>query len=159
MPQSAFHSLFLILALFLTFIWINTETLANYSLQLTAGLVIFLIISNKVFQNESFKLVESLVSTISVVLITSATGGLSSPFFFLNYFLLFELSLLLEPFASVSLSLGLITLYLFSNQAGPAATHLIILLSLLFMTPLAFFIGQIYERFKTYRKETLQAHV
>jgi len=151
--DSARHSLFLLFSLSLVFFWINNKNLANFSLQLTAGLVIFLVITHKIFEVKSFLLTESLVSTICVALITTATGGLSSPFFFLNHFLLFELSLLLAPSISIVLTLSLMIFYLFSNQVGPSFNNLVILLSFLFITPMAFLTGKIYQKVKNQRKE------
>ena len=143
--DSVKHSLFIILALALALIWINNPYLADYSLQLTAALVIFLVISHRIFTASPFILTEAIVSTISVVLIVSATGGFSSPFFFLNYFLLFELSLLLEEQISVSLTLALMVFYLYSHQLGPSINNLAILISFLFMTPMAYLTGKIYQ--------------
>ena len=147
------HTLFLLTALFLTFLWVDNHELANYSLQLTAALVIFLVFANKIFRIPSFLLTESTISVISVALITSATGGLSSPFFFLNHFLLFELSLLLEPQISITLTLSLMIFYLFAGQVGPNINNFIILLSFIFITPLAYLTGKIYQKVKKEKKE------
>lgn len=143
--SSLSHSVFLLISLFLTLIFLSRKELADYSLQLTAFLIVFLVISHKIFTLSSFLMVESVVSTISIVLVTSATGGLSSPFFFLNHFLLFELSLLLEPEVPVILTLGLMVFYLFSYQVGNTFNNLIYLSSFIFMTPLAFLVGNAYR--------------
>src|SRR3990172_8278595 len=91
------HLTILMLAVFIPHLWVTDTTLANFSLQLTAVLILVLIVSRHLHRPSQFRVVESVVSTICVLLITTATGGISSPFFFLNHFLLFELSLLLEP--------------------------------------------------------------
>src|SRR3989344_7598863 len=135
--NTAVHSLVLLLAMILAFFFVSNPHLSDYSLQLTAVLVIFLILSHKIFQNPFFLLTESTVSTICVLLITSSTGGLTSPFFFLNHFLLFELSLLLEPSIVITLTLSLMTLYIFSHRVAPSFHDLTLLLSFLFMTPIA----------------------
>jgi len=145
------HSLILLAALFLTLLWVNNPLLADYSLQLTAALVIFMVLSHKIFKT-SFILTESIISAISVVLIVSATGGFSSPFFFLNYFLLFELSLLLEQEITVSATLALMVFYLYSHQLGSNMNNLVILISFIFMTPLAYLTGNIYQRLKFQKK-------
>lgn len=147
--SSLSHSVFLLISLFLTLIFLSRKELADYSLQLTAFLIVFLVISHKIFTLSSFLMVESIISTISIVLVTSTTGGLSSPFFFLNHFLLFELSLLLEPEVPVILTLGLMVFYLFSFQVGSSFNNLIYLSSFIFMTPLAFFAGNAYKVLKT----------
>ena len=146
--NTAVHSLVLLLAMILAFFFVSNPHLSDYSLQLTAVLVIFLILSHKIFQNPFFLLTESTVSTICVLLITSSTGGLTSPFFFLNHFLLFELSLLLEPSISLVLTLGLMSFYLYTNQVGSSIHNFTVLLSFVFMTPLAYLVGRIYQRVK-----------
>ncbi|OGG03727.1 hypothetical protein A2W14_05040 [Candidatus Gottesmanbacteria bacterium RBG_16_37_8] len=147
------HSLILLTALFLTFLWVENPFLVDFSLQLTAALIIFLVLAHKIFKIRSFLLTESTVSVISVALITSATGGLTSPFFFLNLFLLFELSLLLEPSIAIILTLSLMVFYLFTNQVGPSLYNLTAFLSFLFMTPLAYLVGNIYRKVINQRKE------
>ena len=139
------HSIILLISLLLAFVWLTNPNLADYSLQLTAFLVVFLVFSRKVFGTSSFLILESVISTLAIVLLTASTGGLSSPFFFLNYFLLFELSLLLEPNISVILTLGLMVFYLFSYQVGGSLYNLVYLFSFIFMTPLAFITGNAYR--------------
>jgi hypothetical protein len=98
-------------------------------------------------------MVESVVSTIAVILITTATGGISSPFFFLNHFLLIELSLLLEPQVPIILSLGLIIFYLYSRQTDQSPMAFIALLSFPIMTPLAYYFGKIYRKEENQKRE------
>jgi len=143
----------LVIALLLTYFWINHAILSNFSLQLTAFLIIFLILAHRLLKTQNFLLTESVISGISVVLITASTGGLASPFFFLNHFLLFELSLLLEPSIVITLTLSLMTLYIFSHRVAPSFHDLTLLLSFLFMTPIAYFTGNIYNRIKNQKKE------
>ena len=76
-----FHTVFLLAAIILTFFWVTDETLTLYSLQLTGILLLFLIISHRLMDAASFKLVESVVATIAVLLVVNATGGVNSPFF------------------------------------------------------------------------------
>ncbi|OGF98763.1 hypothetical protein A2153_01490 [Candidatus Gottesmanbacteria bacterium RBG_16_38_7b] len=149
------HSLILLSALFLTLLWVNNPDLSNYSLQLSAGLIIFLVLAHKLFKTDSFLLTESTISVICVTLITSATAGLTSPLFFLNHFLLFELSLLLEPSIAVILTFGLMVFYLYTNQVGSSPYNLAILLSLLVMTPLALLLGKVYQKVKNQIISTL----
>lgn len=141
----ALHLAILTIAVVLTFLWVTDSLLANYTLQLTAVLVLALIASRHLHRPSRFRLVESIVSTICVLLVTTTTGGTSSPLFFLNHFLLFELSLILEPAIPMFLSLALITFYLFSHQVGEGSS-LLPLLSFPFMTPLAYYFGLIYNK-------------
>jgi len=150
----AVHLTILTIAVFITFLWMSDEILAHYSLQLTALLILALIFSHRLHRPSQFRLVESVVSTIAVLLLTSATGGIASPLFFLNHFLLFELSLLLEPIIPIFLSFMLITYYLFAHQVG-AGSSLIPLLAFPFLTPLAYFFGKVYQKSKNQHKELL----
>ena len=151
--QPVWHSLLLLFAIFLTFLWVNDEILANYSLQLTAFLLLAVLLIRHLHRSSAYKLAESTVSTISVLLITSATGGLSSPLFFLNHLLLFELSFLLEPSIPITLSIGLMVFYLYSHQVGGSPTQLLILFSFPVMTPLAYFFGKLYLKEENQKKE------
>lgn len=81
-----------------------------------------------------------LVSFIINFIIFS-TGGLSSPVFFLVYFLLFALAFQNPPTTTLSYSLVLIILL---GQSLNSALSLIPLISLLFITPLAYFVGLQY---------------
>jgi len=138
------HIVTLLTATLLTYFWVTDETLVDYSLQLTGILLLTLILSHRLLKTSSFKLVESVVTTVSVLLVTSSSGGLSSPLFFLNLLLLFELSLLLEPIIPVVLSLGFIFFYFYSHQLGNSPFLLVTLFSFPLMTPLAYFFGKIY---------------
>lgn len=152
MKNSSLFSIFIISSVLLTFFWINTDYLANFSLQLTAFLVIAFVIIRHLHDNTSLRLSETVVSTICVLLITHASGGLKSPFFFLNYFLLFELSFILLPSTAIVLSLSLILFYFYSF-AITSTLDLFIISSFIFMTPLAFISGKMYQKTKTQKKE------
>lgn len=146
------HLTILTLAVFITHLWVTDTILANYSLQLTAVLILVLMVSRHLHKPSQFRVVESVVSTICVLLITTSTGGITSPLFFLNHFLIFELSLLLEPLIPIFLSLVLITIYLFAHQVGEN-NSLLPLLSFPFLTPLAYFFGKTYLKSKNQSKE------
>ncbi len=145
LKKSVQHSLILFLAIVVIFLWQENANLNYYSLQLSALLLITLIITHHILKPKSFKLVESTVSTMAVLLIISSTGGLNSPLFFLNFLLLFELSLLLEPIIPLFLSGILLVFYM---MLTPNSQNFLVLLELLafpLMTPLAIFTGQIYQ--------------
>lgn len=147
------HIWTLTLSIVFAFCWISNDILSLYSLQLTAILLLALIFLRKRVLPNTFSLVESTVSTVSVLLVTSATGGLNSPLFFLNLFLLFELSLLLEPVIPLFLSALLGIFYVFTHQAGQPPYTLFALLSFPTMTPLAYFFGRIYQKVKNQKKQ------
>jgi hypothetical protein len=85
-------------------------------------------------------------------MITSSTGGATSPFFFLNDFLLFELSILLEPVIPLVLSAGLAVFYIYTHGSELPFVSLVPLASLPLMTPLAYYTGLIYQKMKNQKK-------
>ncbi len=76
-----------------------------------------------------------------ICLIVFDSHGLNSPFFFLVYFLLFTIAFQNPPTTTLSYSL---TLILLLSQSLNSPQSLIPLASLLFVTPLAWFIGKQY---------------
>lgn len=151
--KSAIHSIVLLLVTFFTFIWASNEILFKLSLQLTAILLILLIIGHHILKTQYFKLLESIISTTAVLLVTAATGGVSSPLFFLNYFLLFELSFILEPVIPLILSVGLVTFYFFLSNPADTPLLFAMILAFPFMTPLAFLFGEVYHKEENQKKE------
>lgn len=151
--KPALHSIILLAAVVITFFWITNEILSNFSLQLTAILLLTLIFTHHLLKPASFKLVESTVSTMAVILVVSSTGHLSSPLFFLNYFLLFELSLLLEPVIPLILSATLLIFYFLTGDIGGSPLRFLELAAFPFMTPLAYFSGRIYQKEENQKKE------
>lgn len=137
----------------ITFLWVTTPPLSNYSLQLTAILIIFLFFGKRMVNTEVFKIIEGVATIIATLLVISSTGGISSPLFFLNYFLLFALSLLLEPVIPIALSVMFIFYYLLTNEIGTSPFQLLELLAFPFMTPLAYFTGKIYQKEENQKKE------
>jgi len=82
-----------------------------------------------------------------ITLIVFSTHGLNSSFFFLIYFLLFTIAFQNPPTTTLSYSLILILLL---SQSLDSTQSLIPLSSLLFITPLSWFIGRQYlEKIKT----------
>ena len=153
MKKPAVYAIILFVAIILTIFWVNIESLNYYSLQLTAFLLLTLIISHHLLKPTSFHLVESTVSTVAVLLVVSATGGIASPLFFLNYFLLFELSLILEPVIPLILSFGLVFFYFQTGKVGGSLILWLGFLAFPFMTPLAYYFGQIYQKEENQKKE------
>lgn len=154
MNRKAFvHSVILVAATGLAFLWVSDEGLSYYSLQVSGVLLLTLIVTHRLLKPATFHLVESTVSTIAVLLVTAATGGVSSPLFFLNYLLLFELSLLLEPIIPVVLATALMFFYFYSQEIGKSATLLLELLAFPLMTPLAYILGQLYQKVINQKKE------
>ena len=136
------HALILVFAVVLTFIFPKTN-LAGYDLQITAGLFIILYLTKRfiVSKNTYSRLIESVIFTLVIMGIVNSTGGLTSPFFFLVYFLLFSLSLILEPVVSITTTVTLIIFFLLNLPSNQDFKTLMPIISLAFITPFALFMG------------------
>lgn len=144
MNKEIIHSIVLIFAIVLTFIFPKTH-LAQYDLQFSAILFIIFFIAKKYLpKSEKSRLLESVIFTLVILTIVNTTGGLTSPFFFLIYFLLFSLSLLLEPIISITTSFTLIIFYLLTLPENQSLKNLFPIFSLAFITPFSLFLGQQY---------------
>ncbi|MFA5750051.1 MAG: hypothetical protein WC895_02430 [Candidatus Shapirobacteria bacterium] len=132
--------LFLIVS-FIAYLF-SISSLSSFTPQLIALLSIFFIIFSLFKKHISVHLIAFIVS-----LIIFDSNGLNSPFFFLIYFLLFTIAFQNPPTTTLTYSLGLILLL---SQSLNSLDSLIPLISLLFITPLAWFIGKQYlDKIKT----------
>ncbi len=141
MKKEVVHSLILILAIAFAFVFPKTA-LAQYELQLSALLFATLFIIRKF--TKTGRLSESVIFTLIVFTIVNTTGGVSSPFFFLIYFLLFALALILEPIISLVTTFACIIFFILNIQEVQGVKDLIPIFSLAFLTPFALFMGQEY---------------
>lgn len=119
---------------FLTKFSLHTETLFILT---TLFIAVFLL--RRFRRGEYF--LEAILITCAVLLLVNSTGGLASPFFSLEYFLIFALSLLLDPFIGLSASIMLVVFYLLLYQPEPSATRLFPLFSLMLLSPFAMFLS------------------
>lgn len=143
MSKEIIHALVLIFTVVLTFIFPKTN-LAQYDLQISAGLFIFLYLTKNFIlsKNTYSRLIESVIFTLIIMGIVNSTGGLSSPFFFLIHFLLFSLSIILEPIISITTTITLIIFFLLNLPMNQDFKTLMPIISLAFITPFAMFLGQ-----------------
>lgn len=143
MPKSLLvHTLFLLSAIALTWLWTSNPQLSLYSLQLIALFVILYFLSH--FLSHSAPLtstIDAIIFTTVILLLISSTGGIQSPLFFLIYFLLFAVSLLFEPQITLILSVAII---LFFFRSLNSLSAVIQLLSVILILPLALFVGHQY---------------
>ncbi len=153
------HSIILIATIGITFLFPKTN-LVQYDLQIAAVLFIFLFVAKRFLipRDTPSKLMESVIFTMIVLGIVNTTGGTDSPFFFLIYFLLFSVSLLLEPVIAITSTLSLIIFFLLSLPENQNLKSLLPIFSLAFLTPFAMFMGQEYVQVKKLevRSEKLQ---
>ena len=153
MPKDVKDSLIIIIICLLTFLWSKTS-LGGFSLQFSALLfLLFVLIKRFLKKSVAFIPLETIFFTILVLLLVFNTGGLSSPLFFLFYFLLFALSLLLEPQIALTLALTLIVIFLIDLKEIESLESLIPLFSLPFITPLAVFFGREHQKLEKTEKE------
>lgn len=151
MSLEIIHSIILIIAIALAFIFPKTA-LAQYDMQIAAALFLIFFVGKKITSSSKSRLLESVVFTLIVLLIVNSTGGVNSDMFFLVYFLLFSLSLLLEPVISITTTLTLVIFYLVSLPKGADLKQLIPIFSLAFLTPFAMFIGEEFRQIKILEK-------
>lgn len=168
MPKKSFYlsdslknCLYLMASVSLVWFWTGNVVLANYSLQLTAFLIIFYFIArfflNKKGLEDKQYILDTTIFTAALLLILSATGGLSSPLFFLVYFLFFATALLFDSVVTLTLTL---TLTLFFASTLNSLHSALQMISLLIFSPMAIYFGKQYlhlleaqERIKILHKE------
>lgn len=147
MAKFLLHSLFLLSAVVLAFFWTSNPQLSYYTLQLVALFVVFFFINQFIARHHRHKLnltIDAVVFTMIVLLLVCSSGGLSSPLFFLIYFLMFGLALLFEPLITISLALAMILFFLFTPTKVEPLQEALQLFSLLLITPVATFFGRQY---------------
>jgi len=146
MTKEIIHSIILIIAIVFSFILPKTN-LAQYDLQISAGLFMILFFTKKFLlpKTPQSRLIESIIFTLITLSVINTTGGIESPFFFLVYFLLFSLSLLLEPIISLTTTIALVIFFLISLPANQGFKQILPIISLAFLTPFAMFMGREFE--------------
>ncbi|QQG44273.1 MAG: hypothetical protein HYW86_05470 [Candidatus Roizmanbacteria bacterium] len=135
------HSILITAALALSFL-ISKTSLAVYDLQISAFLFIVFFIGKKWLDKGQHKLIESLVFAFIINMIVSTTGAAQSPYFFLYYFLLFSLSLFLEPVIAITATIAVIFFSLLSLSQIQTLDQVLPILSLALITPFALFLGE-----------------
>lgn len=155
MPTEVVHTVILIATVALAFLFPKSG-IAQYDLQVFAFLFVVLFIGKRVLKTG--KLLDSVIFTFVIFALVNTTGGLDSPFFFLLYFLLFSITLFLEPVTSIPLSLSAVVFFLlfFSQEQG--LKPLLSIFSLVFLTPFALFMGKEYEKNLALKKESSKFH-
>lgn len=155
MTHPVWHSLILITAIILSFAL--TQHLIQYGLLLVFLLLVLYWILKTAFTNAipHHRLADSLIATVIITVAVNATGQVHSPLFFLNYILLFSLSLLLEPVIPVAAAVTLIIGYLFTLSPNEPLKNLLPLFALALITPFALFLGEEYQKLLEQKKDSI----
>jgi|SRR5579871_3357022 len=89
-----------------------------------------------------------------LMLLIIQTGALYSPIFFLVYFLCFGITFIFEPFTVFIFAVGILALFLPEALTNQALTEFVKVISVIVITPFAFFFGREYKE-----KEQLQKKI
>ena len=144
------HSLLLTMSVLVAYVWTSSQFLSDYNLQFVAILIVgyFLIrFTLRKTGRVSVKTMSSLNMTILTLVIFTlifSTGALSSPLFFLLYFLLFGLALLFEPGSSLFMVFISSFIFLLIPEKKDLFSELLQLASLFMIVPLAYIFGKQY---------------
>lgn len=147
------HTLFLAVAVVVAFLWTSSPALSYYTLQLIAVFILLFFLNQfrsrrggatPPHSRRINQTIDAVIFTMVVLLLVTSTGGLKSPVFFLLYFLMFGLSLLLEPAVSLSLSVAMFLLFFLSPSSPNPTEDVLQLFSLILITPLALFFDHQY---------------
>ncbi len=146
------HTILLLASTFGVYFWLSIPTLLPYTLQLVAVLVLLYLGSHYLRKHKPLWFHKSSITmditilTAMILLLVTETGALTSPFFFLCYFLLFGVAMLYEIEATLVLTGVLILFFLFlPNTSLLDFSHLTEIIALIMITPLAIFTGHQYE--------------
>jgi len=145
MSKNISHILALILAFALSYISLNSA-LKNYDIQIIAFVFTIYFFLKKTVMKSNFQLLDGMIATFIITGVVETSGGLSSPFFFLYFFLIFSLSLLLEPVISISTTLTIVFTYILTSPAEYTLKDFVPLLSLPLLTPFALVLGEEYQQ-------------
>ncbi len=88
---------------------------------------------------------DSFIFTVAVIIIVLTSGGLTSPIFFILYFLLFGIGLLVKPMVSLTTSITIAILLVYAGEQQ-LVSSLPTLLSLPFITPFAVMLGKEFHK-------------
>jgi len=144
------HSFLLSMSVLISYVWTSSEYLSNYNLQFIAFLIVGYFLTRLILKKTggvSVKTMSCLDMTILTLIIFTlifSTGALSSPLFFLLYFLLFGLALLFEPGSSLFMVFISSFIFLLIPEKKDLFSELLQLASLFMIVPLALIFGKQY---------------
>lgn len=155
-------------AFFLAYWWVNTPTVSEYSLQLSAGLFLIYFLTKRLRQSKLYHLMpseESLETALlvgAVAVVVGSSGALSSPFLPLFYLLLF-VSVMTVSLPTNLVEMMSLLVFLWASSTHPLTTNSWLeLLSLPLLLPLMLFARWQFEeaeedKYRLEQEETLLA--
>ncbi len=147
MVKFLLETVFLLTALGLTFFWTNDPHLSYYTLQLVAFFLLLFFLNQFIARRRKKRInltIDATIFILVIFLLIGSSGGLSSPLFFLVYFLMFGLALLFDPLITFSLALAMTIVFFLSPSKQSLMEEIWQLVSLLLITPLALFFSKKY---------------
>jgi len=150
MTQELIHSLIMIATISIAFIFPQTS-FVKYDLQVIAVLFILLFTMKRYFTFT--RLFEAVIFTLVIFIIINTTGGALSPFFFLVYFLLFSISLLLEPVISIVTTFTCVIFFMIFLKNNQGMNTILPIFSLVFLTPFALFMGKEHLKSELFKQK------
>lgn len=144
------HSLLLTTSVLIAYVWTSSQFLSDYNLQFIAFLIVGYFLTRLFLRKGdrvNAKTISSLdmtILTLIIFILVFSTGALSSPLFFLLYFLLFGLSLLFEPGSSLFMVFISSFIFLLIPEKKDLFAELLQLASLFMIVPLALIFGKQY---------------
>ena len=132
---------------------IISSPLSSYTAPILGLLIAFsvigIIIKQRIKKGEELfrgSAIEVFTVILALLLAVFLTGGLGSNLYFLLYFLIFGIVFLFEPATVFVLLLGLLVVFYQSIFEGDMVSNLIKLGSLVFLSPISYFLGREFQR-------------
>ncbi|MGH7246347.1 MAG: hypothetical protein ACREGI_05460 [Candidatus Levyibacteriota bacterium] len=148
--RAVWHSLIILFSFAIAFLW-EISIFSDSTIQLLAGLVfVYVMVGIIKRKRHPEKLVfggifDIFVLNTAILLLIFATGQMSSPLFFLLYFLGFGITFIFEPVTVFVFVICAIALFIPQALQTNSIEQYVLLGSLLLISPLAFFFGQEYK--------------
>ena len=144
------QSLLLLFSFALVFIWQQTP-LSSYTLPIIGFLVVVFIVSSFATSKGGKQIslggpLGMFILNTVILLFVFSTGGLSSGFFFLLYFVVFALVFVFEPHTIIAFTIGIVLVFIPDAIKGDVVGNFIRLGSIILISPLAFFFGREYKK-------------
>lgn len=144
------QSLLLLFSFALVFLW-QVSPLSLYTLPIIGFLVVVFIVSSFATSKGGKQIslggpLGIFILNTVILLFVFSTGGLSSGFFFLLYFVVFALVFVFEPYTIIAFAIGIVLIFIPEAIKGDIFGNFIRLGSIVLISPLAFFFGKEYKK-------------